>query len=299
MDLSQKKYKREFELKAEKGVKSFDFKVGDYVFRRNNKNKDRKGGKMDKIWLGPYKILDIDTRKRVKLCDSTDKEIKTRYAWSQLRPFVNGDLKCIQETDDFNTVHSGASIPNVGTHVTGDWVDDVDILADFQKADKLNTVNSETSIPNGSNITDVSTLLTGDWLDDVDIPDDFIKTDDLNTVHSGTSIPNSLNLSNIVTGDWLDDLDIENAQKILAQKFSGYGLISPTYLGNVEVYEKHLKRLKSTAEDSAPFMQIVHVHGNHWIVMSNAVSETHNHIIIYDSLFTPFATEESFYLHST
>ena len=52
---AQIKHKKDFQRRQSKGVKTFNFEVGDKVLRRNSKNKGRKGGKMEPLWLGPYR----------------------------------------------------------------------------------------------------------------------------------------------------------------------------------------------------------------------------------------------------
>ena len=51
---AQEKQKEEYLKRQLKGVTVFDFKVGDKVMIRINKNKGRKGGKMEALWSGPY-----------------------------------------------------------------------------------------------------------------------------------------------------------------------------------------------------------------------------------------------------
>jgi len=46
-----------------KGSRSFLFHVGDVVLKRNMKNINRKGGKMDKTWLGPYIITRMNGKR--------------------------------------------------------------------------------------------------------------------------------------------------------------------------------------------------------------------------------------------
>ena len=91
---AQEKQKAEFFRRKNKGVKSFIFSIGDIVYKRNNANLNRKGGKMDPKWHGPYKIIDINSNRRCKLLHCETKSVlKTRCAWDQLKPKVNSMLQ--------------------------------------------------------------------------------------------------------------------------------------------------------------------------------------------------------------
>ena len=46
--------KIQYQKRKAKGIKSFEFKVGDTVYKRQMKNITRKGGKMEPCWIGPY-----------------------------------------------------------------------------------------------------------------------------------------------------------------------------------------------------------------------------------------------------
>lgn len=69
MSHSQCRQQEQYYKRRIKGFKSFDLKPNDVVYKRNLKNIQRKGGKMDPLWLGPYQILDIDINRRVQLMD--------------------------------------------------------------------------------------------------------------------------------------------------------------------------------------------------------------------------------------
>ena len=65
----QKKQKERFESLRKSKSKVFFLKTGDTVLRKNNKNIGRKGGKLDPLWHGIYKIIDIDSRRRITIKD--------------------------------------------------------------------------------------------------------------------------------------------------------------------------------------------------------------------------------------
>jgi len=52
---AQEKQKSAFARRKNKGVKSFNLTIGDSVFKKVMRNLDRKGGKMDAKWTGPYR----------------------------------------------------------------------------------------------------------------------------------------------------------------------------------------------------------------------------------------------------
>ena len=49
------KQKKEYAKKKNNVVKVFDLSVGDLVRKKNMKNTERKGGKLDALWTGPYR----------------------------------------------------------------------------------------------------------------------------------------------------------------------------------------------------------------------------------------------------
>ena len=55
-NLLKKNRKKRYEKRKAKGVKMFQIKVGDTVYKRQMKNVSRKGGKMESGWMGPYTI---------------------------------------------------------------------------------------------------------------------------------------------------------------------------------------------------------------------------------------------------
>ena len=106
MDIAQKKQQEQYYKRMSKGVKSFNLSQGDVVYKRSMKNLTRKGGKMDPKWSGPYRILHIDSSKRVKLLNiKTNSELKGRSAWDQLKPEVVSDLHNF-DNDQMETYHN-------------------------------------------------------------------------------------------------------------------------------------------------------------------------------------------------
>ena len=52
---SRKTGKKKYEKRKAKGVKTFEIKVGDTVYKQQMKNVSRKGGKMEPDLMGPYR----------------------------------------------------------------------------------------------------------------------------------------------------------------------------------------------------------------------------------------------------
>ena len=93
MNAAHEKQCEQYYARKNKGVKSFNLKKNDLVFKRNMVNVSRKGGKLDPKWQGPYMILDIDRQRRVLLQDvQTKKILKARCAYDQLKPKIVSEL---------------------------------------------------------------------------------------------------------------------------------------------------------------------------------------------------------------
>jgi len=89
---AQEKQSSDYNQRKAKGVKSYDFKVGDKVLKRIMRNVSRKGGKCEKKWAGPYKISCINfEKKRIGLEQMTGIPLKSKVAWDQLTPYTIND----------------------------------------------------------------------------------------------------------------------------------------------------------------------------------------------------------------
>ncbi|CAB4014258.1 Hypothetical predicted protein [Paramuricea clavata] len=60
VEIAQEKPKKQFQKRIAKGVKTFNIKVGDTIFKKQMKNVSRKGGKMEPVWMGGH----IDNQER-------------------------------------------------------------------------------------------------------------------------------------------------------------------------------------------------------------------------------------------
>ena len=72
---AQKKQQSDYESRNISSV-SNDIYMGTEVLLRNNKHKDRKGGKFTFKWLGPYVVSIINKKRLVTLKNKNDKEVK-------------------------------------------------------------------------------------------------------------------------------------------------------------------------------------------------------------------------------
>ena len=57
--MAQEKQKSSFQKRALKGVKVFNFSVGDLVLRKNMRNVGRKGDRLAEKWNGPYRYCNL------------------------------------------------------------------------------------------------------------------------------------------------------------------------------------------------------------------------------------------------
>ncbi|XP_062502872.1 uncharacterized protein LOC134179881 [Corticium candelabrum] len=64
---AQAKQQEQFAKQKSKGVKVFQFSIGDLVLQKVMKNVGRKGGKLDALWTDPDRIVDIDDHQRIAL----------------------------------------------------------------------------------------------------------------------------------------------------------------------------------------------------------------------------------------
>ena len=81
---AQKKQKRNYDSRHTSKTEIF---VNDLVLLRNNKRKDRKGGKFAQKWIGPYTAMKISEKGAVTLKNSSGVILKTKYNVSQLKTY--------------------------------------------------------------------------------------------------------------------------------------------------------------------------------------------------------------------
>ncbi len=114
------------------------------VYKRNNANLNRKGGKMDPKWHGPYKVIDINSKRRYKLlhCE-TISVLKTRCAWDQLKPKVNSMLQ--HANDELKSMDLDQS----------DHKESIDLsnIDESYKVESINNVVNMNQIDQNSNVS--------------------------------------------------------------------------------------------------------------------------------------------------
>ncbi|XP_062498920.1 uncharacterized protein LOC134176258 [Corticium candelabrum] len=90
---AQAKQQKQFAKRKLKGVKVFQFSIGDLVLRKVMKNVGRKGGKLDALWTAPYRIVDIDDHQRKALeYPETGQLLKVKALYQQVRPHKTSHL---------------------------------------------------------------------------------------------------------------------------------------------------------------------------------------------------------------
>lgn len=148
---AQEKQKEQYQKRHSKGVKTYEFSVGQKVSKRNNRNKYRQGGKLEALWKGPYTITAIYENQRVQL-----KNIKTLIAYDQLQPYNESYL------------HQNTAAPVV-EDATND-VQDIQALQNFQAVVDVQVINVEDKEPHDPWKDQFEYLATGnEWLEDTDI----------------------------------------------------------------------------------------------------------------------------------
>lgn len=94
---SQIKQKEQF--RKRKGLVNYNLKEGDKVYRRNMKQKTRKGSKNEDKWLGPYTIVDL-SKNICHLENKQGKLLKNCINLNQLKP-------CHSDTSNLGNVICG------------------------------------------------------------------------------------------------------------------------------------------------------------------------------------------------
>ena len=77
-----------------------DICVGVEVLLRNNKRKDRKGGKFCYKWIGPYVVSHITKKGVATLRNNNGLELKKKYNITHLKLFIHGDEESLDQTTD-------------------------------------------------------------------------------------------------------------------------------------------------------------------------------------------------------
>ena len=228
---------------------TFDFKCGDTVLKRDKKNEARVGGKWDVKWLGPYKIVDIDENRRIKLMNIANQVVlKARCHWDQLKPIFTSELHKAEVTDVVDLVSNFDIIPVDSNESKKNYIDQPEDIPD-SKRQKLDTSFPET-----------------------------IVVDDNSPDSPPPKTPSSSLLEICNTRFWMTSDHIEvmsNMMKSLSENISNGGLADPC------LFEESVLFMVKRVQIDAPFIQILHKGGNHWIAVFNIELEP-NVINVYD-----------------
>ncbi|GJY25838.1 reverse transcriptase domain-containing protein [Tanacetum coccineum] len=73
--IREAKYKKKVEQYYNKRVRPVSFKVGDFVYRRNEASRVENQGKLGLNWEGPYQVIEAYDNDSYKLCTMNDREV--------------------------------------------------------------------------------------------------------------------------------------------------------------------------------------------------------------------------------
>ncbi|GJS86015.1 reverse transcriptase domain-containing protein [Tanacetum coccineum] len=83
--IREAKYKKKVEQYYNKRVRPMSFKVGDFVYRRNEASRVENQGKLGPNWEGPYRVIEAYDNGSYKLCNMNDREIPHTWHAINLR----------------------------------------------------------------------------------------------------------------------------------------------------------------------------------------------------------------------
>ncbi|GJZ29125.1 reverse transcriptase domain-containing protein [Tanacetum coccineum] len=73
--IREAKYKKKVEQYYNKRVQPMSFKVGDFMYRRNEASRVENQGKLGSNWEGPYRVIEAYDNGSYKLCNMNDREV--------------------------------------------------------------------------------------------------------------------------------------------------------------------------------------------------------------------------------
>ncbi len=103
--IKQSQKRQQEQYKKKRGVIDVVMDVGDFVLRRNMKQKTRKGSKSEDRWLGPYKIVEV-LKTTCRLQNKAGVLLKTGINVTQLKKYFPADqdprseAKCISSFEN-------------------------------------------------------------------------------------------------------------------------------------------------------------------------------------------------------
>ncbi|GJU64332.1 reverse transcriptase domain-containing protein [Tanacetum coccineum] len=83
--IREAKYKKKVEQYYNKRVRPVSFKVGDFVYRRNEASRVENQGKLGPNWEGPYRVVEAYENGSYKLCTMNNQEVPHTWHTINLR----------------------------------------------------------------------------------------------------------------------------------------------------------------------------------------------------------------------
>ncbi|XP_028404805.1 probable protein phosphatase DDB_G0282105 [Dendronephthya gigantea] len=298
IEVAQQKQKMQYQKRKTKGVKSFDLKVGDTVYKRQMKNISRKGGKMEPCWIGPYRIDDIDTSQRATLIPLKESALplKNKVPYDQLRPYCTSRLH--DDDDSDNTSSSNNTTPSTSntssstsnttpstsntSSSTSNTTPSTSNTSSTTSNTSSSTSNTSSSTSNTSSTTSNTSSSTAITSTTTNIASTTTNIKKKKRVKGQSevlqSMPNNnyeqLSVQILQDHFWLTDEHVDHGQWLLSQQFpEARGLHSVLSFEGKPKVEKGLK----------DFVQIINVGGQHWATVTNIHCEE-NAVKVYDSL---------------
>ena len=106
------KQRKDYAKRLGIGVKTFLFQEGDMVEKKNMRREGLMGDTLEALWMGPYKISNVD-KQRVTLYDlRLKRDLKQTVAYDQLRPHLTGSPKLQGETSEPVLTPVTTPVPN-------------------------------------------------------------------------------------------------------------------------------------------------------------------------------------------
>ncbi|KAG7172193.1 putative Ulp1 protease family, C-terminal catalytic domain-containing protein [Homarus americanus] len=270
VEAAQEKQKVQYRNRKIKAVKMYNINVGMLVLRRNLRNESRKGGKMEPKWSGPYKVLDIDSYQRVALELVKDsKKLKARVPYRHLRPLQSRFL------NKASLMKSDTLISDHETPLQSRPVSPCDLLndtPDVQLSTNPTPPSSPTWRPDEWNdmVVDRST----GQIEECVVARGKLQPDvHLAPVHKDPWVAAS---EVGCPGNWLSDAHVDHAQHLLGSSFPFISGFQSTVI----FYCKNCVQVQAPVNH---FVQILSVHKNHWLTLSN-IGCNNNTVRVFDSL---------------
>ncbi|XP_070550353.1 uncharacterized protein [Ptychodera flava] len=246
IEASQEKQKESYRKRLKRGVKTFKFKKGDEVLKLNARKRGRQGGKMEAEWTGPYIIEGIEKGNLVTLRNSKTGDVLGRsVAYDHLKPYLSEKTPMI--TSD-KAKHSGVKDHAVIEPSSGDHDSESVSTVDNKEAELI-YVKTTTKQRNPEKMKVKRAMGNHQNLD--------LMVRDIET-----------------PGQWLTDSAINHSQALLQEQFPAVDGLQDVGVITAGVF---------VGTPDYPFVQILNIHRNHWITISNFNCQEGT-VKVYDSM---------------